>query len=191
MTTDDMILDPRPISQGELLRQEQEASEPPAPIGSAPNQEHGVAAQVHAAHAAHAAHLAPDGANDDDETEQGLQRIDKSPEPETEVPHARGPETIGMEDTGPQEQHTTSAGHVLDMEAAVGRGPHSPEANKGSKDAMFQTMNGEGDSAQKETLQPAATEKLDSEGDVQVTDVDGMTDEQKQQGGTARGQTST
>jgi hypothetical protein len=37
---------------------------------------------------------------------------------EIEVPHARGPEEIGMEDMGPQRQTT---GHGIDIEAAVGR----------------------------------------------------------------------
>ncbi|KAJ8105529.1 hypothetical protein OPT61_g10118 [Boeremia exigua] len=37
-------------------------------------------------------------------------------EAEDEAPHARGPELIGMEDTGPQKQ-----GAALDIEGAIGR----------------------------------------------------------------------
>jgi len=50
-------------------------------------------------------------------------------EPSEEIPHARGPEDIGMEDTGPQHK-SLGAGEALDMEAAVGRAksPHSQHA---------------------------------------------------------------
>jgi len=47
---------------------------------------------------------------------EGATSILDTVEPEDELPHARGPETIGLEDTGPQKQ---SGG--LDFEGAVGR----------------------------------------------------------------------
>ncbi|TLD38226.1 hypothetical protein E2P81_ATG00769 [Venturia nashicola] len=75
------------VTQGELLRQEQQAgvvANPPRSLRM---------------------------------SEEELGNIDAD-ETEEEKPHARGPDEIGMEDTGPQEK---SSGAGLDMEAAVGR----------------------------------------------------------------------
>ena len=49
------------------------------------------------------------------------------PSEEHEVPHARGPDVIGMEDMGPQGK---APGSGLDMEAAVGR-PRTEEKKEG------------------------------------------------------------
>jgi hypothetical protein len=46
---------------------------------------------------------------------EGGGTIMETVESEEEVPHARGPEVIGMEDTGPQKQGT------MDIEGAIGR----------------------------------------------------------------------
>jgi hypothetical protein len=59
---------------------------------------------------------------------------------EDEQPHARGPDVIGMEDMGPQRQTVETDGNpVLDMEAAVGRGrsksPQPPAAVPSGTDA--------------------------------------------------------
>jgi hypothetical protein len=77
------------VTQGELLRQEQEA---------------GVVA------------VSPRRLRMTEE-EMRIMDADEQDE-EDEKPHARGPEEIGMEDTGPQER---PSGHGLDMEHAVGR----------------------------------------------------------------------
>ncbi|SMQ45524.1 unnamed protein product [Zymoseptoria tritici ST99CH_1A5] len=55
-----------------------------------------------------------------------------------EQPHARGPDVIGMEDMGPQRQTVDAGGSaVLDMEAAVGRGrSKSPQPAAVSLGAM-------------------------------------------------------
>jgi hypothetical protein len=81
-----------PVTQGEILRQEQEAgivlSNPHAVI---PNRS--VLADI-----------------------EGASTILDTVEPEEEVPHARGPEIIGPEDTG-----SVKLGTGLDIEGAVGR----------------------------------------------------------------------
>jgi hypothetical protein len=76
------------VTQGELLRQEQEAGVVP---------------------------VSPRRLR---MTEEEMRIMDADEQEEDEKPHARGPEEIGMEDTGPQERPT---GHGLDMEHAVGR----------------------------------------------------------------------
>ncbi|KAL8798496.1 MAG: hypothetical protein Q9182_006619 [Xanthomendoza sp. 2 TL-2023] len=123
---------PAAVTQGELIRQEQEAGVVPVPMvrGTAP--------------------LATGRRKEDADEEQV-------------VPHARGPEVIGMEDMGPQ---TSSTG--FDVEAAVGRQgegetpplkkpPDDGEAKEGEKD------------------------KKDVDADVKIVDADGNTvgDEKK------------
>ena len=80
------------VTQGELLRAEQQNSAPPAAVTSLSG-------------AATTGRSSSPGLDDE------------------EVPHARGPEEIGMEDTGPQDAHGKD-GH-LDLEAAVGRKHHN------------------------------------------------------------------
>lgn len=91
-----------PVTQGELLRQEQEA-------GIVLNNPHTMTATP--------------TRNTYGETEGG-HTIVETVEGEEEVPHARGPEVIGMEDTGPQKQTSS-----LDIEGAIGR----PSVDKASK----------------------------------------------------------
>ncbi|KAF2796105.1 hypothetical protein K505DRAFT_272030 [Melanomma pulvis-pyrius CBS 109.77] len=81
-----------PVTQGEILRQEQEAGI--------------VLSNPHSINPSRTLVSDP---------EAGATILD-TVEPEDEVPHARGPEIIGMEDTGPQKQ-----GRALDIEGAVGR----------------------------------------------------------------------
>lgn len=90
-----------PVTQGEILRQEQEA-------GIVLSNPHSISP------------IPPIS-----DAERASTIID-TVEPEEEVPHARGPEIIGMEDTGPQKQ---SRG--LNIEGAVGR--PSLEGAKASK----------------------------------------------------------
>ncbi|KAF2177653.1 hypothetical protein K469DRAFT_754964 [Zopfia rhizophila CBS 207.26] len=90
-----------PVTQGELLRQEQEAGVVLSnPHSVQPNRT--TAGEI-----------------------EGGGTIIETVEGEEELPHARGPDVIGMEDTGPQRQ----SGSGLDIEAAVGR----PALGRGSK----------------------------------------------------------
>ncbi|QSZ37481.1 hypothetical protein DSL72_008579 [Monilinia vaccinii-corymbosi] len=82
------------VTQGELLRQEQKAGVVPA------SQLRVMQREV--------------------DREEGMRRGDESGlGEEDEVPHARGPQEIGMHDMGPQEQGKFGGG--VDIEAAVGR----------------------------------------------------------------------
>lgn len=98
----------RGITQGELLRQEQRAGVVPItqlsrsqePLTEADRGERSVAAEH--------------------------QNEDEDAEDEEEIQHARGPEEIGVNDTGKQKEGTTFTGenvdaHSMDVEAAVGR----------------------------------------------------------------------
>lgn len=100
------------VTQGELLRQEQEAGVVPV-AQSSPRR------TLLSSGAVAVGREAP----------TDIPPSIELPERPEEHPHARGPDVIGMEDMGPQ-QH--SLGGELDMEAAVGRGrskspqpPHS------------------------------------------------------------------
>ncbi|KAF1808217.1 hypothetical protein P152DRAFT_462792 [Eremomyces bilateralis CBS 781.70] len=90
------------VTQGELLRQEQEA-------GVVPSN----AAYVRAGGAIVA------------EAEENRERDSASPE---EQPHARGPEEVGMQDTGPQDGR-----EGLDIEAAVGRRTRPAQEGQGEQ----------------------------------------------------------
>ncbi|KAI4236285.1 MAG: hypothetical protein L6R40_006223 [Gallowayella cf. fulva] len=114
------------VTQGELIRQEQEAGVVPVPMARS------TAATV-------------TGMRNDNTDEEEI------------MPHARGPEVIGMEDMGPQ-----SATAGFDVEAALGR--------KGE---------GEGPLLRKprEDVGEKEVEKdKDGDGDVEVVDADGNTE---------------
>lgn len=83
-----------PVTQGELLRQEQQA-------GIVLNNPHSLTTSP-----TRTTFGEPEGGG----------TIVETVEAEEEAPHARGPEIIGMEDTGPQRQ-----GASLDIEGAIGR----------------------------------------------------------------------
>jgi hypothetical protein len=91
-----------PVTQGELLRQEQEA-------GIVLNNPHSLTTSP-----TRTSYGEPEGGSS----------ILETVESEEEPPHARGPEKIGMEDTGPQKKVG-----ALDIEGAVGR-PSMDHANK-------------------------------------------------------------
>jgi hypothetical protein len=58
---------------------------------------------------------------------RGLGEGDEAEIEDDEIPHARGPEEIGMEDTGPQAVGTIGMGmQGIDVEAAVGRRLEDP-----------------------------------------------------------------
>lgn len=76
MDVDEPLLSDVPVSQGELMRKVQEDSEPLAPV------HHPTASE-----------------SKEGETEP----VDpEAPKPESELPHARGPDEVGMSDMGPQ-----------------------------------------------------------------------------------------
>lgn len=90
-----------PVTQGEILRQEQEA-------GVVLSNPHSLGSNARATMG----------------EMEGGSTVVETVEAEDEAPHARGPETIGMEDTGPQKASST-----LDIEGAVGR----PSIERSSK----------------------------------------------------------
>lgn len=100
-----------PVTQGELLRQEQEAGVVPVPvqthmISMAANQ-----GRVTRSTSANAAQMGAD-------VEDGMPSEGGEIEEGTRI-HARGPDVIGMEDMGPQSSPAGIGG--LDIEGAVGR----------------------------------------------------------------------
>lgn len=128
-----------PVTQGELLRQEQEA-------GIVLNNPHSL-------------HTSPTRTTFGEM--EGGGTIVETVEGEEEVPHARGPEIIGLEDTGLQKQ-----GGSLDIEGAIGR-PSVVRANKSpgpaahggdSKDEIMKDGN--------EKSEAAPTEKAVTRGDT-------------------------
>lgn len=109
----------RGITQGELLRQEQKAGVVPMSQLHRPQQQQQQQQQRRDSEDAEVtdaadAQKAEDGNKGDEEDEE-------------EEPHARGPEEIGVGDTGPQSQSTSHIGEGgldaqgIDIEAAVGR----------------------------------------------------------------------
>ncbi|PSK49432.1 Serine/threonine-protein phosphatase 4 regulatory subunit 2 [Elsinoe australis] len=98
MSTEQTLREQGAVTQGELIRQEQEAGVVPvAQTTARRNVGNGGDAMTSV------------------EEEEG-----------EELPHARGPEEIGMSDLGPQEGHL-GAGRPLDLDAALGRRSKSPQ----------------------------------------------------------------
>lgn len=139
-----------PVTQGEILRQEQEAGivlNNPHSLTSNPNRS--TVGEV-----------------------EGGGTVIETVEGEEEVPHARGPEMIGMEDTGPQKASAT-----LDIEGAVGRpsiertskSPQPPTAQAPAKEDE-EMKDGEGDADEKADRK----KKADEEGAKQEQDEDNM-----------------
>lgn len=124
-----------PVTQGELLRQEQEAGivlNNPHTMTTNPLRTYGEA--------------------------EGGHTIVETVEGEEEIPHARGPEVIGMEDTGPQKQ----GGNSLNIEGAIGR-PSVDQAAKGERATAGDTQGKdtdmkEGDASAKHDEKETATE---------------------------------
>jgi hypothetical protein len=163
------------VTQGELLRQEQEAGVIPV-------------AQTHPGRmlmSAGAVAVGREGLGGENESEGNVEAMEDRPE---EQPHARGPEIIGMEDMGPQ--HTGR--QRIDMEAAVGR-THSPqpvtEASAPEASAKFneamtndagepakdpQDLQKDAEKTKDEGDEAKGQVAKDSEGDIFVTDADGQ-----------------
>ncbi|KAJ0297254.1 hypothetical protein COL5a_011515 [Colletotrichum fioriniae] len=120
----------RAITQGELLRQEQEQGVVPVNqlVRQAEEAQH--AAALRSGDGGRAS--SPEKQQQDDE-QQEADAAAAAAEDENEAPHARGPEEIGVGDLGPQSETTSfvSGGPGLDMqgidvEAAVGRKAATP-----------------------------------------------------------------
>ncbi|KAH8728320.1 hypothetical protein GQ44DRAFT_769306 [Phaeosphaeriaceae sp. PMI808] len=143
-----------PVTQGELLRQEQEA-------GIVLNNPHSLTTSP-----TRATYGEAEGAGTILETVEG----------EEEAPHARGPEMIGMEDTGPQNNPGT-----LNIEGAVGRpsldrasrspGPAAPAEGEAKDEDMKD--NSEKSEGEKAAEQDGAKEEISAQKQVEATqDVD-------------------
>ncbi len=141
------------ITQGELLRQEQEAGIVPVP--SSP--QNGRVTRSSAASAAAAASRAVGLESEDGET-----GVDEDPEPV----HARGPGVIGMEDMGPQAPGSGLAAG-LDLEGALGRRGEGETMAR----AVGRPVEGEDGGGDK-----------DGDGDVVVADADGVVEGEEEGG---------
>jgi hypothetical protein len=134
-----------PVTQGEILRQEQEA-------GIVLNNPHSLTANL----------TRPPVAES-----EGAGTVMDTVEGEEEQPHARGPELIGMEDTGPQSQSVH-----LNIEGAVGRpsierSSRSPPPVPEPKDEEMKDENQKEDAA-KESTEP----EEDTDGDAEMKTVE-------------------
>ena len=141
-----------PVTQGELLRQEQEAGVVPVPVqtplmSTATNQGH--MTRSTASGPALISANAQTGMPEDAELDEGIR------------PHARGPDLIGMEDMGPQASPAGVGG--LDIEGAVGR--------RGEGESMLFGSNGSEISSSTEEESP------DGEPQVILTDADGIAED--------------
>jgi hypothetical protein len=123
------------VTQGELLRQEQEA-------GIVLNNPHSMTTSP-----TRTTYAEIEGGDTIRETVEG----------EEEAPHARGPERIGMEDTGPQRQ-----AHALDIEGAVGR----PSVDRASPGPAAPAEGESKDEEMKDGSEKSGDDKVDSEKDA-------------------------
>lgn len=179
-STDAQLRDQGGVTQGELLRQEQEAGVVPVNPAGHPMTPRRTLIGGGAA------------AVGRDAPVTGMPTATTEVPMDEEQPHARGPDVIGMEDMGPQPHPIDSAGAVLDMEAAVGRGrsksPQPPPASEGTDVKQEDESMGEDDQKpgrdpqdvekEVEKLKEAmdrekeAEGKKDPDGDVMDTDED-------------------
>lgn len=172
------------VTQGELLRQEQEAGVVPVNPSGQPMTPR--------------RHLRDGGVGAVGRVFSVTPAVADLPMAEDleEQPHARGPEEIGMEDMGPQPAGEATLGDpMLNMEAAVGRGRSKSPQPTPPVPALFPGVAKDGDMEGVETgaraQDPSDVEKeveklkevmdrekeeegKDTEGDVVVADVDGV-----------------
>jgi len=144
-TMEEQLREEGGVTQGELLRQEQEASDPPAPVGSTASTGFTLVTAT--------------SPRVEDTLANGLTHIDKDDTITDVAAPAEGPTHIGAEDIGSQEAQT-GAGQVLDMGAAVGRAP----ATEGEVEAVKAEMAGVGLSE--------ATEGETTDQDIEMADVE-------------------
>lgn len=139
-----------PVTQGELLRQEQEA-------GIVLNNPHS---------------LTTSPTRTTYGEIEGSGTIVDTVEGEEEAPHARGPETIGMEDTGPQK-----VAGKLDIEGAVGRpsvdrASKSPGPSGETKDEDMKDRIEETDEETKDVKEEQVEDKAEASEDVEMKSED-------------------
>ena len=128
---------------------------------------------------------------------------------EDELPHARGPEEIGMEDMGPQHQAGSATermtGNVgmqgIDVEAAVGRkiAPKpDPSVSTAKDDAKEEEekaetpttpkreaeeeLTGEGKKAKVDSMEGVTLESVAGKTDIEIVDADGKTEDEPKVG---------
>lgn len=154
MTMEEHLREIGGITQGELLRQEQEASSPPAPVGSSANRDHVVATAVTAE-----AQNAADATDEAHAVNGGGEKVDE----ENGASGARGPSGIGAEDIGSQE-NGVRPGQVLDLQAAVGR---TPQAEDEKKEDIHEPEA----SQLAEATQESASASASTEQDIEMADV--------------------
>jgi hypothetical protein len=159
MTVDEELREEGGITQGELLRQEQESGEHPAAIGTFANRDHIIAGS---------------NAVQNAEVHEELQMALDNEDEDYKHSHAGGPTDIGAEDIGTQ-QKSVGVGQVLDMEAAVGRSSKPEPAQHVDDDK--EDDNTEDDingthQAQKES-QPITAHAISHSEDVEMADADG------------------
>lgn len=149
----------RGITQGELLRQEQKAGVVPMSQLHRPQQQRSSSEDMEVTEELEA--QKPEG-------EEEPEKEDKDKEDE-EHPHARGPEEIGVGDTGPQSQSTSYIGEGgldaqgIDVEAAVGR-KHEDEDDKVEAKSPESDASGvKREAAESEAEPPAKKPKEDDE----------------------------
>jgi len=152
MTMEEHLREIGGITQGELLRQEQEARSPPAPVGSSANQDHVVVTAVTAE-----TQNAEDAADEAHEVNGGGHKVDE----EHGASGARGPSGIGAEDIGSQE-NGVRPGQVLDLQAAVGR---TPQTEGEKKEDMHESEASQPANATQESVSASA------EQDIEMADV--------------------
>ncbi len=138
------------ITQGELLRQEQEAGIVPVPA-PVPN-----GRVTRSSAAASAAATRAVGGED-------VERIADSEE--MEPVHARGPDVIGMEDMGPQTPGSGLAGGI-DLEGALGR--------RGEGETMAATVGRVAEEKEQKGEEKDENKDEDGDGDIVVADADGV-----------------
>ncbi|KAK1086308.1 hypothetical protein LTR33_001635 [Friedmanniomyces endolithicus] len=184
-TTEAQLRQQGGVTQGELMRQEQEAGVVPvSQVTSRRSMVLGDAAAVAVGRES------TGGSAQAHQGERGGSSVVE------ESPHARGPAGIGMEDMGPQQHPLGGGGAGLDMEAAVGRpsrGVHEHQqvgqmSGTTQSDAVMkegghddagaagkhpQDVEKETDRSRAEVLQEKRDEAKDADGDVIVADADG------------------
>ncbi|KAF4553494.1 Hypothetical protein D9617_7g032220 [Elsinoe fawcettii] len=138
LTTEQTLREQGAVTQGELIRQEQEAGVVPVAQTSA-RRGVGPTGEAH-------------GSLEDEDGE--------------ELPHARGPEEIGISDLGPQEG-SLGAGRPLDLDAALGRRSKSPQPPPESK-----TDETESKEKAAEVSEVAEGTEKDEEGDYVLVDAE-------------------
>lgn len=152
MTTEQELREQGAVTQGELLRQEQEAGVVPVTQITARRPLGGMRSSA----------VGP---------ELDVEELENE-----EAPHARGPDEIGMEDLGPQEG-ALGAGHPLNLEAALGRSPEPEPRSQAQMDTVAEAeAKPEGQTEPAKEDEKAASDQAESAGGeaVKTADTDEM-----------------